>query len=223
MKATAPHAHGVTRQVEALREVGGEAFVVRMNRGNLGFEPGQYLAVGIEGQIDAREYSIYSSPGQEYLEILVKEVEEGYVSPRLHALHAGQRLFVDGPFGYFTIPEEQRTAGKFLFVATGTGISPFHCFALAYPQLDYRVLHGVRRLEDRYEMDVFDRARYTACVTREDGGDYRGRVTDYLREHPVDPDTLCYLCGNCDMIYEAFDILKDQGVSPEHLFAEVYF
>jgi ferredoxin--NADP+ reductase len=42
-------------------------------------------------------------------------------------------------------------------------------------------------------------------------------VTDYLREHPADPAWLCYLCGNCDMIYEAFDILRSQ------LFAEVYF
>ena len=40
---------------------------------------------------------------------------------------------------------------------------------------------------------------------------------------PVDPRTLCYLCGNCDMIYETFDILKRHGVPPEQLYAEVYF
>jgi len=65
--------------------------------------------------------------------------------------------------------------------------------------------------------------RLVACVSREAGGDFHGRVTDYLRRHPVQPATLCYLCGNSDMIYEAVDILKGYGVPPAHLFAEVYF
>ncbi|MGI6756413.1 MAG: hypothetical protein ACOX32_00640 [Bacteroidaceae bacterium] len=55
------------------------------------------------------------------------------------------------------------------------------------------------------------------------GGDFKGRVTDYLRQNPVNPDTLCYLCGNCDMIHEVFDILEEQGVKSDNIFTEVYF
>ena len=40
-----------------------------------------------------------------------------------------------------------------------------------------------------------------------------GRLTEVLKTEPVDPSTYCYLCGNSDMIYEVFGILKDQGVS----------
>jgi ferredoxin--NADP+ reductase/benzoate/toluate 1,2-dioxygenase reductase subunit len=49
------------------------------------------------------------------------------------------------------------------------------------------------------------------------------RVTDYMAENPINPDTLCYLCGNCDMIYDVFDILEKQGIKSTNIFTEVYF
>ncbi|MFW6293424.1 MAG: ferredoxin--NADP reductase, partial [Spirochaetota bacterium] len=177
---------------------------------------------------------IYSPLDADYLEILVKEVESGYVSRRLRRLEPGNELEVDGPFGFFLIDEADRARRPFLFVATGTGISPFHCYAQSYPGLDYRLLHGVRTAAELYEHDVFDSHRLMSCLSRDPdavgsarptGGEkiVAGRVTDFLREHPVPPQTLCYLCGNCDMIYEAFDVLKGHGVPPEQLYAEVYF
>ncbi len=223
METVAPRAHGVAHAVELVRELGGNAFVVRAARNGMQFEPGQYITVGLFGRIDAREYSVYSAPQDGFLEILVKEVDDGYVSPQLHSVRPGDILAIDGPFGYFTIDPEARDNRKFLLVATGTGISPFRSFVRAYPKLDYTLLHGVRFREETYEADGYDPARYLSCVSRGDGGDFSGRVTDFLRQSPVAPDTLCYLCGNCDMIYEAFDILKEQGVPPEQLFAEVYF
>jgi ferredoxin--NADP+ reductase len=48
-------------------------------------------------------------------------------------------------------------------------------------------------------------------------------VTDALRAEPIDAEARYYLCGNCDMIYEAVDILQDAGVPHANLFAEVYF
>lgn len=209
--------------VHQVRELSSGAFVLRFGRGELDFEPGQYLNVGVKGDLDMREYSIYSDPREDYLEILVKEVEGGYVSRRLRKLKAGDEVTVEGPFGFFVTQPEQRATRRYLFLATGTGISPFRCLTRAYPELDYTLLHGVRRLEERYEADAFDPSRYIACVSREEGAVFRGRITDYLRAHPVEPETLCYACGNCDMIYEVFDILRNSGVPPEQLFSEVYF
>jgi ferredoxin--NADP+ reductase/benzoate/toluate 1,2-dioxygenase reductase subunit len=206
-----------------VRELTRGAFVLRLDRHGLAFQPGQYINVGVKGEIDMREYSVYSGPDDDYLEILVKEVDGGYVSKKLHNAHSGDEMLVEGPFGFFLIDEEQRAQHPFLFVATGTGISPFRSFVRAYPELDYTLLHGVKYADERYDHEEYDPNRTVSCVSRESGGDYRGRVTDYLREHPVSPDTLCYLCGNCDMIYEAFDILQSQGVPAEQLYAEVYF
>jgi ferredoxin/flavodoxin---NADP+ reductase len=225
-----PQTHApVTRthpRVHAIRDLSDGAYVLRFDRRGMVFEPGQYVSVGPRGDINMREYSIYSPTDADYLEILVKEVDAGYVSRKLHALAPGDEIEVDGPFGFFVIDEAQRRRGEFLFIATGTGISPFHCFATSYPDLRYRLIHGVRTSDERYEHASFPANRVTSCLSRDSTGGQgivAGRVTDYLREHPVDPSTLCYLCGNCDMIYEAFDILKGHGVPPEQLYAEVYF
>jgi ferredoxin/flavodoxin---NADP+ reductase len=234
-------------RVHHVRSLTESAYVLRFDRRDMVFEPGQYVSVGIRGDINMREYSIYSGTEEEdYLEILVKEVDQGRVSRQLKRLNPGDEIEVGGPFGFFMIDPEVRRNGHVIFVATGTGISPFHCFAMAYPKLDYRLLHGVRTLDERYDYDAFDPTRVTTCVSREPAlaGQFaptsvpgeaaaragmtttvsvQGRVTDFLRANPVDPDTRCYLCGNCDMIYESFDILKGHGVPPEQLFAEVYF
>jgi len=210
-------------RVRHVRDLSPSAYVLRLDRGGLSFQPGQYVVVGLPGRLDRREYTIYSGAGEEHLEILVKEVEGGLVSPALRRCRPGEELAVQGPLGFFTIKEEHRAGGRFLFVATGTGISPFHCFAASYPGLDYRLLHGVRYAGELYDREAFAPARRAACVSREQAGDYRGRVTAWLREHPADPESLCYLCGSCDMIYEAFDILRGQGLPTERLFAEVYY
>lgn len=209
-------------RVLAVRHLTDTAFVLRFERGPMDFEPGQYVTVGVKGDIDVREYSVFSAPSEDYLEILVKRVEGGYVSPRLHALGPGDELEVEGPFGFFTIPEDARASRNLLFVATGTGISPFRSFVRAYPGLRYRLLHGVRRFGDLYVREEFDTERFVPCLSREDGA-YRGRVTDYLRDRPLEGNPACYLCGSCDMIYEAFDILQTRGVSPADLYAEVYY
>ena len=214
---------GLTHRVQQVRHLSPSAYVLRMDRDGLEFEPGQYINVGPADSIAMREYSIYSGKDDDYLEVLIKEVEGGLVSPALKTCRTGDLVSVEGPFGFFVTEPEERPSGRYLFIASGTGISPFHCLVRSYPRLDYRILHGVRTLSERYERDGYDATRYLSCVSREEGGDYAGRVTGYLREHPVDPESLCYLCGNCDMIYEAFDLLRSQGVSSNHLFAEVYF
>jgi ferredoxin--NADP+ reductase/benzoate/toluate 1,2-dioxygenase reductase subunit len=198
------------------------------------------VSVGVRGAIEMREYSIYSSVEDDRLEILVREVEHGHVSRDLRRLQPGDEVEVAGPFGFFVIDENHVATRSFLFVATGTGISPFHSFVTSHPGLDYRLIHGVRTPDELYDHERFDEARCVSCISRlpeevsrrneavgrsGETGEvwYPGRVTDYLREHPTDAGTLCYLCGNCDMIYEVFDILKAQGVEPDQLFAEVYF
>jgi len=39
----------------------------------------------------------------------------------------------------------------------------------------------------------------------------------------VEASRYCYLCGNSDMIYEAYALLRKHGVPHSHIFAEVYF
>jgi ferredoxin/flavodoxin---NADP+ reductase len=75
---------------------------------------------------------------------LVREIEGGKVSGRLKKLKPGTEIEVEGPFGFFKFDPEKFASQKFLFVATGTGISPFHSFVRTFPELDYQLVHGVR-------------------------------------------------------------------------------
>jgi len=220
-------------RVLEVRDLTESTYVLRFERDSLEFDPGQYLAVGVKGDVEMREYSVYSCPADDFLEILVKEVPAGSVSRRLRRLSPGDELAVDGPFGFFVMDSAIRDSAELLFVATGTGVSPFHCFARAYPGLRYRLLHGIRTADERYGHEVFPSDRVVSCISRQrldQAGEIApgarlesGRVTEYLRTSRIDPETHCYLCGSCDMIYEAFDVLKSHGVQPEHMYAEVYF
>jgi len=202
-------------------------FVLRLERRGLTFRPGQWINLGRAGSVQQREYTIFSPEGENFLEVLVKEVEGGTVSRDLRRCREGDLLEVDGPHGSFCISPEEREA-RFLFIGTGTGISPFHCLALSHAGLDYQLLHGVRSPQERFDYEIFDPQRLTACVSRAGprAGEerlYPGRVTGYLKENPVESTRLCYLCGNSDMIYECYAILRGYGVPASRIFAEVYF
>jgi ferredoxin--NADP+ reductase/benzoate/toluate 1,2-dioxygenase reductase subunit len=198
-------------------------FVLRMERNGLDFVAGQHIQVGPPNGIHTREYSIYSGPSDDFIEILVREVEDGLVTPALKKLDVEDGVVINDAVGYFTIEKEVATGARFLFVASGTGISPFHSFVRQHEGLDYHLLHGVRLAEESYEREAYAPERYTSCTSQDVEGDFQGRVTDYLIANPVNSDTLCYLCGNCDMIHDVFDILEKQGVKSENIFTEVYF
>jgi ferredoxin/flavodoxin---NADP+ reductase len=203
------------------RDLSRGAYVLRFTREGLDFAPGQHVTVGRAGSLATREYSVYSAPDEPYLEVLVKEVHGGLVSAALRRAEPGDPLDVEGPFGAFVLPDAPEA--RLVFVATGTGISPFHCFVLSRPGLDYRVLHGVRDAGDLYDREVFDQTRFVACLSRGEGGDYSGRVTGYLADHPQPPETRFYLCGSADMIYDAMAILRAQGVARPRIAVETYY
>ncbi|MEE9368040.1 MAG: FAD-binding oxidoreductase [Pontiella sp.] len=211
----------LTCTVLDVRKLTDSTVVLRFERPELDFEPGQYLRVGLEEDPEIRDYSVYSGYEKDYVEVLVRRVEDGLVSKQLCDVKAGEKVSVGGPYGHFKLLDELR-AKPLLFIATGTGISPFHSFAESYDNLDYRLIHGTAKREEAYESEFYG-DRYIHCVSREEGGNFKGRVTDYLQTLEIPPDTNAFLCGNCDMIYEAFDLLQDRGLPTAQIHTEVYF
>ena len=210
-------------KVISIRNLTGSTFVIRLERNGFRFQTGQFVILRIPGTVQNREYSVYSSENDNYIEVLVREVEGGKVSGKLKKLKPGVALEVEGPFGFFKFNPEKFSSQKFLFVATGTGISPFHSFVKTYPGLDYRLVHGVRLKEEAYEHADFERERITLCVSGGEPGDFEGRVTDFLYTQKIDAGTNCFLCGNNNMIEEVFDILTGKGVPVSNIYSEVYF
>jgi ferredoxin--NADP+ reductase/benzoate/toluate 1,2-dioxygenase reductase subunit len=188
----------------------------------MNFRAGQHITLGIPGNNQVREYSIYSTEQDTSLEVLIKEVDTGLVSKQLKKLVPGELLEVDGPFGYFNIDMKNMNR-KFLFIGTGTGLAPFRSITGSYPLLDYTLLHGVKYAEEAYENQYYKRDRYILCTSRDNRGDFNGRVTDYLKQMSLDSETLVYLCGNCDMIYDVYDYLTIHGFPSGNIKTEVYF
>lgn len=208
-------------RVLEVRKLTESTAVLRFERKGLEFEPGQYIRVGIDGDAEIRDYSVYSGADADYLEVLVRRVEDGLVSKNLCDIGVGELVSVGGPYGHFKLIEELRSQ-PLLLIATGTGISPYHSFIQSYPGLEYRLIHGTGKLEEAYDSEAYG-SNYFHCVSREEGGDFKGRVTDYLSSLDPDDNALAFLCGNCDMIYEAFDLLQEKGLPTAQIHTEVYF
>jgi len=171
--------HKHSHKILSKRDLSPSAFVLRLERNNLNFNPGQYLIVNCPGEKIMREYSIYSGVNDPYIELLIKEVTNGFMSKKLRTLNPGSALEIEGPFGFFTVNENFIDTPPLLFISTGTGISPFHSFIRSYPELKYCLIQGVR-----YGYEIYEKADYNHCVictSRDETGDYYGRVTDYLK------------------------------------------
>ena len=208
------------RQIRFLTE---KTFVLRLDRGNMQFKAGQHIIVGLKGELNQREYSVYSGEKDDYLEILVREVIDGNVSVQLIHSKPNQLLKVNGPFGSFGLEPFDMFSRKLVFIASGTGISPFHSFVSSYPGIDYTLIHGVSYNNEAYERNDYDPHRYILCTSKESSRGQKGRVTRFLPGYGVAPDMLFYLCGNNNMIYEVYHILRDKGIPDENIFSEVYF
>ena len=198
-------------------------FLLRLERKDLMFSAGQYITVGLKDSMQHREYSIYSGEQDDCLEILIREIAEGDISPVLKTRRTGQYLEVRGPFGFMKLDKEKISSHKFVFIASGTGIAPFHSFVNSYQELDYTLLHGVKYKMEAYDHSHYDPDRYVLCTSREKDGHYQGYVTHYLDEMVVDPDAIYYVCGNSSMIYDVYHILGKKGIPSRNVLSEVYF
>ena len=80
-----------------------------------------------------------------------------------------------------------------------------------------------KRQTEAYEKEHYDSDKFVLCTSRDDSGDFQGRVTNYLEQNQFDENTSFYLCGNSDMIFDAMEILKGKGFNRDNVNVEVYF
>ena len=213
--------HKGLHKVIAVTPIAESTFTLEIERGGLEFIPGQCVNIGIPNSGVNREYSTYSSANDTTVKFLIRRVEDGLVTPQLADCKPGDLLEVDGSYGKFTL--ENPEGKKFVFIGSGTGIAPFHCFVKSYPGLDYKIIHGIRYENEAYNREDYESGRYVSCVSREEKGDYQGYVTGYLKENPPTNDHIYYLCGNRNMINDTYDVLRNNDVSGTNIVTEVFF
>ncbi len=203
------------------------------------FEPGQYTSLGRvepDGTLVRRTYSIASSAHRrDRLEFFVVHVDDGEFTTWLGRQREGARLWLaPRASGAFTLEGVSR-GHDVVFVATGTGVSPYLSMIRTYRR-DPRwrrcvLIHGVRRAADlgyRVELEALarddERFVYLPTVTREpEGSDWtglRGRVQEVLEPErfeslcgfAIDPRaTHVFLCGNPAMVDDVEARLAARG------------
>jgi CDP-4-dehydro-6-deoxyglucose reductase len=103
----------------------------------ISFAAGQYVSIRFHDV--PRVYSVASSPGAEDLELCVRLVPGGRLTPEVFQhLEPGDEVTVRGPFGEFALesPSEPDVA----FLATGTGVAPLRSM------IDYLFEEGLDRV-----------------------------------------------------------------------------
>jgi ferredoxin--NADP+ reductase len=207
-------------------EIAQEVYYIKLERLE-DFTPGQLLALSDSPGGDVRYYSIASATRDEYWGILYNKMNEGWLTPWLSRLQKGDILYTSLPFGEF-LPRRF----PMVWIATGTGIAPFHSMTgSGCADEDTILIHGARQKEDFYFYEDFRqelKSRYIACSsTSEQPGLYPGRLSRYLeeefsyRESPE--ERRFFLCGSSAMVVDIRDLLLSEGGDCGMITSEIYF
>ena len=149
--------------------------------------------------------------------------EDGIISPRLASCKSGDLIEIGGPYGDFCLSESAVHAKSFVFIATGTGIAPFHSFVQTYPTLRYQIFHGIRNETEKYDESHYKEGCYKPSVSRPQATVDGERLTGRLQTTDLDAQSLYYLCGNRMMITDAIAVLRNKGIPGSSIFTETFF
>jgi ferredoxin-NADP reductase len=212
------------------------------------FVPGQFLQIHFhyaDGKPTKRSYSVATigagdgSPVTR-IEIAVSYVEGGAATELLGNLAEGGTVDASGPYGRFCLMEPDANR-RYLLVATGTGVTPYRAMLpqlevlMAARDVHVALVYGARNEAELLygeEFEAFARAhplfQYYACMSRTPRAqprlhDRNGHVQVALAELQPDPaHDIAYLCGNPNMVDQAFALLKDAGLAIPHIRREKY-
>lgn len=214
----------------------------RADREPFEFTAGQFINLhwDRDGHRTHRSYSVVTPPGSsDLIEIAVAPVEGGFATGKLFGLKPGDMVEGSGPYGRFVLREDPPC--RYLLVATGTGVTPYHSMLpdlerlLAKAEHSVELLLGVRSRAELLYADAFrdladrnGRFRFRACYSRElpeDARDWESKGYVQHRFGELDPDPerdIVYLCGNPDMVDEAVDMLREEGFGVRQVRREKY-
>ena len=205
-------------------------------KGNvLPYKAGQFTKVGlhINGELISRPYSYVSAPSDDFLEIVYVKVPDGVLTPQLHDLKKGDKLFaMEKASGFFTMDEVPDGSNLWMF-ATGTGLGVFISLLKTddpWKRFSNIVLvHGVRTSDELTYKETIDALNkknnnkliYIPTITREKkDGAFNVRIPEGLKKNlfqeraqlNITQDSQIMICGNPDMINDTVELLGESGL-----------
>ncbi len=196
------------------------------------FKAGQFIQtiIQINNKKIRRSFSIASSPkDREHIDLLVKSVNDGLITPLLLKIKKGEKLAIHGPFGFFRIiqpyPEE------IIFIAAGVGVAPFRSMIndLLENEIDSKItlIFGFRTekeyllknewisLEEKHKnfkiLPVISRPKKRTQI-------FKGHVTDLIPKILKYSENLdFYICGPPIMISDTIKVLESLGFNKKQI------
>lgn len=222
---------------------GTEHFKFVCNDPSVAYKAGQFISLHIErdGVEYRRNYSIANAPGTDnVMELAMAYVPNGLASTLLSNLKPGDLVQASGPYGQFILKDEVLPQ-RYIFIGTGTGITPYRSMLpqlgqlLESTPLQVVILQGVRTPQDLLYGDEFkefaskySNAVFYACHSRELSADPQphelsGYVQHHLEKLNIgQTGDIAYLCGNPNMVDEAFEKLQALGLERSVIRREKY-
>lgn len=187
------------------------------------FKAGQYIGLTTDLNVSPRLYTIASGEDEDEVQILYNVKDDGWLTPRLSEIKAGNKLYVTDPDGDFIDDESPAW-----WIASGTGIAPFSAFFRSGLKENKTLIHGGRFSHSFYfekEFAPIFKENYIRCCSQEEAeGLYNGRLTRYLQKIKEFPSNCrFFLCGSPEMVVEVRDLLIERGVQYDKIVAEIYF
>jgi ferredoxin-NADP reductase len=216
------------------------------NEESFSFIPGQFIRLHFrneQGVEIRRSYSLANSQSPcNTIEFAASYIDGGFASNILFNLKTGDALSMSGPVGKLILNQDTHLYKRHIFVATGTGITPFLSML---PQLSARleskeinevlILQGVQTRQDLLYGESFKKfcnnhqgASFLPCFSREpvanlNEQEYSGYVQSQFDSLSLNPQSdKLYLCGNPAMIDEAYQTLKERDFENKQIIREKY-
>lgn len=209
--------------------------------GHRGFPhaPGQFVWLTLRASpwaMREHPFSVSSAPRDDgQLTVTVKAL--GNFTSQIGSLRVGERAFVDGPYGAFSI--DRHPAPGYVFIAGGIGIAPIiSCLRTMQARHDPRpvlMIYAYRRWERmtfREELEALqtELALDLVFVLEEPPADWagaRGRITSqllarYLPPAPERGRRECFICGPTPMIDAVERALVEVGVPARRIQSEIF-
>lgn len=186
------------------------------------FKAGQFLHLTLDAfdpaegyWPESRVFSIASEPGNEFLEI-VYSVKGSYTRRMAENLREGMHVWLKLPYGDFIVENHIKNGQHPVFIAGGTGISPFipyfHKVIKEKSNHPLSVYYGIRDSRHYLYKDILDEISSISHVYVIEG---LFDIEKISKEICAINNVVCFISGPPGMIHVFQDKLREHGF-PSH-------
>ncbi|MGB9635358.1 MAG: ferredoxin--NADP reductase [Candidatus Micrarchaeia archaeon] len=196
------------------------------------YNAGQYVLLSgvVGGKKISRAYSLASQPSSKNIEIIFRVV--GVFTGYLNTLKEGDTITMTGPFGHISLSNVR--SSKVVFIATGTGVSPFisiirdmHEKGMCGKFEKIVLIYGTRYRNMIVHFDDFvehskecKNFNFVPVLSKEENWNgKKGHVQDVLNEF-IYEDAEYFICGLPLMTEDVVKILGQKGISMNKIHLE---